>query len=84
VGSLSQVPQLPKAFCGHAGVLECSGLTELWMGRERADGEIQGGVQPSCCKNHDTPRRPYLAQSSLGIGEALKLFPMLKICLSCF
>jgi hypothetical protein len=27
-----RVPQLPKAFCGREGVLECSGLTELWMG----------------------------------------------------
>jgi hypothetical protein len=34
-----RVPQLPKTFCGHEGVLECSGLTELWMGRECADGE---------------------------------------------
>jgi hypothetical protein len=26
--------------------MECSGLTELWMGRERVDGKIQSGVQP--------------------------------------
>jgi hypothetical protein len=30
--SIFQVPQLPKTFCGNEGVLECSGLTELWMG----------------------------------------------------
>jgi hypothetical protein len=34
-----RVPQLPMTFCGHEGVLECSGLTELWMGRERVEGE---------------------------------------------
>jgi hypothetical protein len=34
-----RVPQLPKVFCGSEGVLECSGLTELWMGRERVDGK---------------------------------------------
>jgi hypothetical protein len=28
------------------GVLECSGLTELGMGRERVDGKIQSGVKP--------------------------------------
>jgi hypothetical protein len=46
VSSLAQVVQLPKAFCGHEGVLECSGLTEVWMGRERVDGKIQSGVKP--------------------------------------
>jgi hypothetical protein len=40
------VPQLPKKFWGNEGVLECSGLTELWMGRERVDGKIQSGVKP--------------------------------------
>jgi hypothetical protein len=40
------VPQLPKAFCGHEGVLECSGLTELGVGIERVDGKIQSGVKP--------------------------------------
>jgi hypothetical protein len=28
------------------GVLECSGLAELGMGRERVDGKIQSGVKP--------------------------------------
>jgi hypothetical protein len=41
-----RVPQLPKTFCGNEGVLECSGLTELWMGIERVDGKIQSGVKP--------------------------------------
>jgi hypothetical protein len=41
-----RVPQLPKMFWGNEGVLECSGLTELWMGRERVDGKIQSGVKP--------------------------------------
>jgi hypothetical protein len=39
VSSLDHVEQLPKTFCGNEGVLECSGLTELWMGIERVDGE---------------------------------------------
>jgi hypothetical protein len=46
VSSLAQVVQLPKTFCGNEGILECSGLTELWMGIERVDGEIQSGVKP--------------------------------------
>jgi hypothetical protein len=46
VSSLAQVVQLPKTFCGNEGVLECSGLTELWMGIERVDGKIQSGVKP--------------------------------------
>jgi hypothetical protein len=33
-------------FCGKEGVLECSGLTELWIGIEHVDGKIQSGVQP--------------------------------------
>jgi hypothetical protein len=41
-----RVPQLPKAFCGNEGVLECSGWTELGMGIERVDGKIQSGVKP--------------------------------------
>jgi hypothetical protein len=40
------VPQLPKTFCGNDGVLECSGLTELWMEIERFDGKIQSSVKP--------------------------------------
>jgi hypothetical protein len=45
VSSLAQVVQLPKTFCGNEGVMECSGLTELWMGIERVDGKIQSGVK---------------------------------------
>jgi hypothetical protein len=41
-----RVPQLPKTFCGHEGVLECSGLTKLGMGIERVEGKIQSGVKP--------------------------------------
>jgi hypothetical protein len=41
-----RVSKLPKTFCCHVGVLECSGWTELWMGIERVDGKIQSGVQP--------------------------------------
>jgi hypothetical protein len=46
VSSLAHVVQLLKTFCGHEGVLECSGLTELGMGIGRADGKIQSGVKP--------------------------------------
>jgi hypothetical protein len=41
-----RVPQLPKMFWGHEGVLECSGLTELWMGSRASMGKIQSGVKP--------------------------------------
>jgi hypothetical protein len=41
-----RVPQLPRTLCGHEGVLECSGLTELWMGSRAATGKIQSGVKP--------------------------------------
>jgi hypothetical protein len=43
---IAQAPQLPKTFCGHEGVLECSGWTELGMEVERVDGKIQSGVKP--------------------------------------
>jgi hypothetical protein len=43
---IAQVPQLPKTFSDHEGVLECSSWTELGMGIERVDGKIQSGVQP--------------------------------------
>jgi hypothetical protein len=39
VSSLAQVVQLPKTFFCNEGVLECSGLTELWMGIEHVDGK---------------------------------------------
>jgi hypothetical protein len=40
------VPQLPKAFWGHEGVLECFGLAELGMGLSASMGKIQSGVKP--------------------------------------
>jgi hypothetical protein len=46
VSSLAQVVQWPKTFCGHEGVLECSGWTELGMGIERVGRKIQSGVKP--------------------------------------
>jgi hypothetical protein len=54
VSSLAQVVQLPKTFCGNEGVLECSGLTELWMGIERVDGKIQSGVKPPQSKKPES------------------------------
>jgi hypothetical protein len=41
-------------FCVNEDVLECSGLTELWMGIERVDGEIQSGVKPPQSKKQGT------------------------------
>jgi hypothetical protein len=58
VSYLAHVVQLPKTFCCHEGVLDCSGLTELWMGRERVAGQIQSGVKLPHSKNHGTPRNP--------------------------
>jgi hypothetical protein len=54
-----RVSKLLKTFCGNEAIMECSGLTELWMGRERVDGKIQSGVQPPRSKKHNTPRRPH-------------------------
>jgi hypothetical protein len=51
VSSLAHVVQLPKTFFCNEGVLECSGLTELWMEIERVDGKIQSGVKPPQSKN---------------------------------
>jgi hypothetical protein len=45
-----RVPQLPMTFCGNEGVLECSGLTELWMGIERVDGKSKA------VSSHRSPR----------------------------
>jgi hypothetical protein len=45
-----QVPQLSKTFCGNEGVMQCSGLTELWMGSSAPMEKIQSGVQPPHCK----------------------------------
>jgi hypothetical protein len=45
-----RVPQLPKTFCGNEGVLECSGLTELWMGIGRVDGKSKA------VSSHRSPR----------------------------
>jgi hypothetical protein len=53
---IAQVPQLPKTFCGNEGVLECSGLTELWMGGGRR-WEIQSGVKPQQSKKQGSGRR---------------------------
>jgi hypothetical protein len=63
VSSLAHVVQLPKTFCGSEGVLECSGLTELWMGMERVDGKIQSGVQPPQSKKPGSGRN-FLIQIS--------------------
>jgi hypothetical protein len=52
VSSLVHVVQLPKTFCGHEGVLECSGLTELGMGIERVDGKKSKAVS-----SHRSPRK---------------------------
>jgi hypothetical protein len=66
--------------------MECSGLAELGMARERVDGKIQSGVKPPQSKIQGSGRNstPALAQACSGMGEALTPFAMLKICLWCF
>jgi hypothetical protein len=51
VGSLAHVVQWPKTFCGNEGVLECSGLTELGVGSERANGKSKA------VSSHRSPRK---------------------------
>jgi hypothetical protein len=51
-----RVPQLSKAFCGNEGVLECSGLTELWMGIERVDGKSKAVSSHRSPRNKDPAR----------------------------
>jgi hypothetical protein len=63
-----RVPQLPKTFCGNEGVLECSGLTELWMGIERVDGKIQSGVKPPQSKKEGSGISREGAKSRKGWG----------------
>jgi hypothetical protein len=58
-----RVPQLSKTFCGHEGVLECSGLTELGMESSAPMGKIQSGVQPPHCKKPGSGRN-FLIQIS--------------------
>jgi hypothetical protein len=48
-----RVPQLPKTFCGKEGVLECFGLTELGMGRERDDGKSKAVSSHRSPRNQD-------------------------------
>jgi hypothetical protein len=61
-----RVPQLPMTFCGNEGVMECSGLTELWMGIERVDGKIQSGVQPPQSKKPGSGLNFLIQISNLG------------------
>jgi hypothetical protein len=51
-----RVPQLPKTFCGHEGVLESSGLTELGMESSAPMGKIQSGVKPPQSKKPGSGR----------------------------
>jgi hypothetical protein len=67
-------PQLPKTFCSHEGVLECSGLTELWMGIERDDGKIQSGVKPPQSKKEGCGiSREDAKARRVGIAQAPRL-----------
>jgi hypothetical protein len=54
VGSLAHVVQWPKTFCGSESVLECSGLTELWLGSSAPKGKIQSGVKPPQSKKPES------------------------------
>jgi hypothetical protein len=46
-----RVPQLPMTFCGIEGVLERSGLTELWMGSSKSMGKSKA------VSSHRSPRK---------------------------
>jgi hypothetical protein len=66
VSSLAQVVQLPKTFCGHEGVLECSGLTELGMARERVEGENPKRC-PATAVQETRIRSEFLENDHLGV-----------------
>jgi hypothetical protein len=53
VSSLAHVVQLPKAFCGNEGVLECSGLTELGMGSSASMGKSKAVSSHRTARNQD-------------------------------
>jgi hypothetical protein len=58
-----RVPQLPKTFCSHEGVLECSGLTELWMGSNAPMGKSKAVSSHRSPRNQD-PAGIFLIQIS--------------------
>jgi hypothetical protein len=83
VSYLAHVVQLPKTFCCHEGVLDCSGLMELWMGSSASMGKSKA------VSSHRSPRNTVRLSTRIGpglpgIGEALKSHFMLKILLSSF
>jgi hypothetical protein len=61
-----RVPQLPKAFFGNEGVLECSGWTELGMGRERVEGENPKRCQATAVQETRL-RSEFLENDHLGV-----------------
>jgi hypothetical protein len=72
-----RVPQLSKAFWGSEGVMECTGLAELWMGIERVDGEIQSGVKPPQSKKEGSG-------ISRGDAETRRVGIEFRSCPRCF
>jgi hypothetical protein len=66
-----RVPQLPKAFWGHEGVLECSGLAELGMGLSASMGKSKA------VSSHRSPRKKHpeshaKARRREGLGWVLR------------
>jgi hypothetical protein len=53
VSYLAHVVQLPKTFCCHEDVLECSGLTELWMGSSASMEKSKAGSSHRSPRNQD-------------------------------
>jgi hypothetical protein len=70
-----RVPQLPKTFCGHEGVLECSGLTELWMGSSASMGKSKA------VSSHRSPRKkdPESHAKARKVGDRVPQLPK-KFC----
>jgi hypothetical protein len=72
VGSLAHVVQWPKTFCGNDGVLECSGLTELGMARERVDGKNPKRCQATAVQE---TRIRNLTRRRGGLGIEFRSYP---------
>jgi hypothetical protein len=67
-----RVPQLPKVFWGNESVLECSGLTELWMGIERVEEENPKRCQATAVQER---RIRNLTRRRGGLGKELRSCP---------
>jgi hypothetical protein len=73
-----KVPQLPKKFWGNEGVLECSGLTELWMGRERVEGENPKRCQATAVQERRMRNLTRRREGAKGLGWVLRWSGLLE------